>query len=95
MLDLDALAERRADTLSQDRASWVKAVWSVPFQQINQNMSDGEVEALISHCSSVAVFENVVRFLSSAETLGDAPYTRLVNEAKSAGLTIDEWVQRL
>lgn len=95
MLDLDALAERRADTLQQDRAGWVKAVWSGPFQQINQNMSDGEVESLIALCPSAQAFESVVRFLASGATAHEAPYSRLESEAKSAGLSVDEWVRRL
>jgi hypothetical protein len=95
MLDLDSLAEKRAKILNQQQESWRKAIWSGTFQKLTQNMSDGEVESLISFCPSVAHLEYIVGFLDSrVQASGQAPYTILTQEAGKAGISPEEWVRR-
>ncbi|HMN69685.1 MAG TPA: hypothetical protein PKC28_14175 [Bdellovibrionales bacterium] len=52
MLDLDELAERRARDLNQSPESWRQAVWTDSFQKMSANMSDGEVESVITGAAS-------------------------------------------
>lgn len=95
MLDMDSLAEKRAQSLNQPAESWRSAIWDDRFQKLTQNMSDGEVEALVSYCPSVQHFEAVVRFLEArCEQNKSAPFLVLSDEARAAGLSAEEWVKR-
>ena len=82
MLDLDSLAEKRATTLNEKREFWSQVVWTPDFQKISANMSDGEVESLLSNCKSYRQLEAVVRFLV-AKAAHSSPYSTLTQEAKS------------
>ncbi len=95
MLDLDSLAERRAKALNQKEDTWREAVWSPDFQTVSQSMTDGEVEAMISLCSTVELLRALVLYLNShSAASGMAPYTVLTSEAARAGLNPGEWIQR-
>ena len=95
MLDLDSLAEKRARSLNQTEDQWRKVIWSPSFQKISAHMSDGEVEALIDLCPSVAHFQNVVGFLEeSSSRTGVPPYTVLTDEAQKAGVSPQDWIAR-
>jgi uncharacterized protein involved in tellurium resistance len=95
MLDLDSLAEKRAQSLNQPSETWRTAVWEPLFQKLTQSMSDGEVEALVSYCPSVDHFEAVVRFLDQrCAQKKTSPFVVLDGEARAAGLSNEEWVKR-
>src|SRR4051794_27630020 len=94
MLDLDSLAEKCAKTLNEQQAHWHKAVWSPGFQKISSHMSDGEVEILLGCCKSFVQLEAVVAFLAG-HALSMHPYKVLVDEAKTAGLGLSEWIATL
>ncbi len=94
MLDLDSLAEKRARVLNQQEDSWRTAIWSAAFQKISQNMTDGEVESLVSLCTCVTHFDSVVRYLfERTQASGVAPFTVLQQEARSAGQSPEEWIK--
>lgn len=92
MIDLDRLAEQRAKTLNQKEDLWRRAVWSADFQKLSQSMSDGEVEEFLSLCPTVKHFEAVVRFLNGRS---DSPFTLISEEAKRAGLSLEQWIAKL
>jgi hypothetical protein len=70
-------------------------IWSASFQKVSAQMSDGEVEALIDLCPSVAHLQNVVKFLEESFTKNGAPpFTLLTDEAKKAGVSPQDWVAR-
>lgn len=95
MLDLDFLADRQAKNLSQDPEDWRTAVWSEGFQKLSQNMSDGEVETLITFSPSVKRLQDIVSFLEHrSKELGTPPFTVLADEARLAGLSAAEWILR-
>jgi hypothetical protein len=95
MLDLDFLAERRARNLNQTEDQWRKVIWSSSFQKISARMSDGEVEALIDLCPSVAHLQSVVEFVEeSSLQSGAAPFAVLTAEAEKAGISLADWVAR-
>lgn len=52
MLDLNRLAELRAEALKQSSESWRRALWSAQFQKLIQSLSDGEVESFIETSTS-------------------------------------------
>ncbi|MGE0527505.1 MAG: hypothetical protein AB7G93_09785 [Bdellovibrionales bacterium] len=93
MLDLDALAQVRAKNLGQEEQSWRNVLWSSAFQELTQNMSDGEVANLVSHCTSAPQLANLVQYLAGkARSLGQPPYTVLMNECETEGLDPASWV---
>lgn len=95
MLDLDLLAERRAKSLNQHEDMWRQAVWSPDFQKLTQNMSDGEVEALVALCPSVRHLQTVARYLDQrSREAGVPPFTLLTQEAEKLGLKPGEWIER-
>jgi hypothetical protein len=94
MLDLDSLAEKRARTLNEGADKWQQAVWSVEFQKISANMSDGEVESLLSSCKSVRQLEAAIAFLSKRSS-PVSPYTAMTDAAQAAGLSLGEWIATL
>lgn len=94
MLDLDSLAEKRAKSLNEQLDLWHKAVWSAGFQKISSNMSDGEVEVLLSSCKSYLQVEAVVAFVAGHPQAG-SPFSLLVQEAKVAGLPLEQWIALL
>jgi hypothetical protein len=94
MLDLDSLAEKRARTLNEGTDKWHQAVWSVEFQKISANMSDGEVETLLSSCKSVRHLNAVIAFLSKRSSPA-SPYTAMTDAATDAGLGLSEWIASL
>ena len=94
MLDLDSLAEKRATMLNEKQESWSQAVWTPDFQKISANMSDGEVETLLGSCKSYRQLEAVVRFLV-AKAAHSSPYSTLIQEAKTSGLTLADWIAKL
>jgi len=97
MLDLDSMARARALALNEEEGRWKNAVWSAGFQNLSREMSDGEVETMISACPSVGHFERLVGFLTDqSSTQNLSPYQVLVATAQDAGLSLHEWVaQRL
>jgi hypothetical protein len=94
MLDLDTLAEKRAQTLNEKLESWSQVVWASDFQKLSANMSDGEVETLLGSCKSYRQLEAVVRFLT-AKAAHTSPYSVLIQEAKSTGQTLTDWIAKL
>lgn len=93
MLDFDSLAERRAKSLNQEEKSWREVIWSPGFQKISTNMSDGEVEELISLCPSPHHFSVTVEFLEEhAKNSERPPFSVLTDEAAKAGLPLGDWV---
>jgi hypothetical protein len=96
MLDLDSLAERRAKTLNEKQEPWLKAVWSPDFQKISSNMSDGEVEILLSHCKSHVHLEALIGFLTGHKRVRElSPYGLVIEEAKASGLALSDWIAQL
>lgn len=96
MLDLDSIAERCAKALNEQEDQWRNVFWGQDFQQVTQNMSDGEVEAMVSHCSSVRDCENLVMFLKTHPDSGSIPpYALIMLEAQRAGLSIRDWIRSL
>ena len=94
MLDLETLAESRARYLKQEVKEWREAVWSEDFQNISKDMSDGEVEKLISLCPTVFHLTTVVKYLNVLFTqTGESPYTLLVREAETHGMKPGDWIQ--
>lgn len=94
MLDLDSLAQARAQSLNEKEEEWRQAIWSSDFQRISVNMSDGEVETLVALCPSVKHFKNVVRFLEQkAKDQEVSPFTVLTQEASLAGMSLGDWVK--
>jgi len=94
MLDLDSLAEKRAKSLNEQLELWHRAVWSPGFQKISSNMSDGEVEVLLSSCKSYAQVEAVVAFLAT-HAQASSPFATLSGAAKIAGLALGDWISSL
>lgn len=93
MLDLDSLAQRRAQTLNEKEDVWRKAVWSAGFQKISANMSDGEVENFLSVCPSVTHLEWAVKYLSERTNFGnETPFSILTQEAAKSGQSIEQWI---
>ena len=93
MLDLDNLAQKRAEFLQQKEDAWRAAIWSPEFQKLSTNMSDGEVESLVSLCPSVDHLKKVVKFLDERSSAnGVAPYSVLTEEAAKAGVGPGDWV---
>jgi hypothetical protein len=96
MLDLDSLAEKRAQTVNEQKDHWHKSVWSAGFQKISASMSDGEVEALLTSCKSFMQLDAVVAYVSVHTSLGrSTPFSILAQESKAAGLELDEWIATL
>src|SRR5476651_357793 len=94
MLDLDSLADKRAKTLNEKNDKWRNAVWSADFQKISKNMSDGEVEILLSNCKSFVKLEAAVHFLTTNNHIA-SPYAALIASAKNAGVGLSEWINSL
>ncbi len=95
MLDLDSLAEKRALALNQGKNDWFDAVWSMGFQKLSQSMSDGEVESLISWCSSVNHVYAVVKHLDGrCGEGGPSPFAVLMADAEADGMQPGEWIQQ-
>ena len=94
MLDLDSLAEKRAQTLNEGADKWQRAVWSAEFQKISSYMSDGEVEVLLASCKSVVQLEAVVAYLFKHPSAA-TPYAVLNSDAKAAGKSLSEWIAAL
>lgn len=95
MLDLDSLAAKRARVLADGEDAWKRAVWSPEFQRISQNMSDGEVEELVSICTSGADLVSLSGYLeASSKKTGASPYTVLLAEAAKAGLSAADWAKK-
>ncbi len=94
MLDLDSLAEQKAQRLNQAGEQWRQAVWSVDFQRFSSNMSDGEVEQLVSWCPSVSHLHSLVAYLEGiAKEKGLTPFPCLVDVAKQAKLSPEDWIK--
>lgn len=94
MLDLDHLAEEKARRLNQTKEVWSQAVWSPGFQKVLTNMSDGEVEQLISWCPSVLHLTALVGFFSkTCEAPGLTPFSALLEAAKKAKISPEEWIK--
>lgn len=93
MLDLDHLAQQRARRLNQTEEAWKSAVWSEAFQRFSTNMSDGEVEQLISWCPSVAHLKALVPYLEKrAREMGLTPFPCLLDLARQAKITPEAWI---
>ncbi|MFT3724531.1 MAG: hypothetical protein QM773_13215 [Hyphomonadaceae bacterium] len=92
MLDLDAIAERRAQALKQTSEAWRRAIWSTAFQKLSQGMSDGEVETFVAYCTSVAQFEAVVKFIEQRCAQSQAaPFSVVTSEAEASGQSPQAW----
>lgn len=93
MLDLDYIADEKARSLNQTREDWRKAVWSPEFQKFTSNLSDGEIENVISWCPSVDHLNALVRQLSSeAEKRKLTPFAVLTDLAKKSKVTPEKWI---
>lgn len=96
MLDLDTLAEKRAQSVSENADRWRRMLWSPAFQTVSRNMSDGEVQILIDACASAAQLEKVILYLESrADQPAFAPYSILLQEAQKASLKLSDWIKTL
>lgn len=94
MLDLDSLAEQKARRLNQLEDAWRKAMWSAEFQRFSANMTDGEVEQLVSWCPSVEHLNSLVGFLENkAQQLGLTPFSCLLDVARLAQLSPEDWIK--
>ena len=94
MLDLDHLASLRAQKLNQAQDQWKKAIWGPNFQKFSASMSDGEVEQLISWCPSVKHLEALTEhLLSASKAEGLTPFPLLIDIAKQAGVSPEEWIK--
>lgn len=95
MLDLDSIATQKARRLNQTVELWLNAVWSEAFQRFSTNMSDGEVEQILSWCPSVAHLQSLVGFLETkGKESGLTPFPCLVNMAQKAQLSPEEWIKQ-
>lgn len=92
MLDLDFLAEKRAQDLNQSSEEWRKVVWSSEFQELSKNMSDGEVSAFVSSCSAPAEMSAVLKYLMSLK-LDVSAFTFLTRESSKAGQNLADWIR--
>ncbi len=94
MLDLDTLASERATKLKQATDAWKKAIWSASFQKFSASMSDGEVEQLVSWCPSVEHLQSVTDYLLElSRTEGLTPFPLLLDVAKQAKVSPEEWIK--
>jgi hypothetical protein len=94
MLDLDSLAHSRARSLNEKEEDWRQAIWSPDFQRISVNMSDGEVETLVTLCPSVRHFKDVVQLLEQkSKDQRISPFAVLTEEASRAGMSLNDWVK--
>lgn len=94
MLDLDSLATQTARRLNQTPELWLNAVWNPAFQRFSANMSDGEVVQLVSWCPTVGHLQSLVGYLEGkAKEKGLTPFPCLVDEAKQAQLSPEEWIK--
>ncbi len=95
MLDLDHLAETRARSLNQSEEAWREALWSEDFQKLSQEMSDGEIEALIASCCHQDQFLSLVRYLLIAiqsEGESESPFVILQKRAQQASKSLSDWI---
>jgi hypothetical protein len=96
MLDLDELAERRAEALCQSGQQWKEMLWSRSFQKLSANMSDGEVENLLICCASTKQLETVMTFLAEHPQMSlCSPFEILVKEAQKSKLGMSDWIRKL
>ena len=94
MLDLDHLAEEKARRSNQAKESWSQAVWSADFQKVSTNMTDGEVEQMITWSPSVRHLTALVRYLTRAcEGNQQTPFAALIETAKRAQVSPEEWIR--
>lgn len=93
MLDLDAMASRQAQQFGQPAETWKSVIWSETFQRLTQNMSDGEVELLISHCPTPSHLQFASEYLEvQSKSMGKSPYQILQDECAQKGIAPGEWV---
>lgn len=103
MLDLDSLAEKCARGLNESQDGWLSVVWSAEFQRLAKDMSDGEVEALLRACRSLAALQSVLGFLrtrvgtgsGSGAAASGSPFALVEAEARAAGLGLSDWISSL
>ena len=96
MLDLDAIADRRAKTLSQDAPPWRAAVWSAPFQDLSSRLTDGEVIDLLDLCANAGELDQMTRVLVERAVDADlTPLDWLKREAAAADLSPLAWIKTL
>lgn len=96
MLDLDTMAEKRAQALGETSEEWRHALWDVDFQSLSKTLSDGEVECLLLACPSLNQFKKVVTFVGqSSLQSGVSPMNLLNQEAGQQGLSLEAWIRSL
>lgn len=94
MLDLDHLAEQKAQRLNEAKEIWRAAVWSADFQRFSGDMSDGEVEQLLAWCPSVRHLRSLVIYIEGkAKELGQTPFPCLLDQAKIARVSPEDWIK--
>ena len=95
MLDLDAIASRRAESLRQESRDWLDAVWSAAFQALSARLTDGEVTELLALCRSAADLTLVTAKLGGAPSEpGRTPFEWIKDEASRAGVPLADFAVR-
>lgn len=94
MLDMNALADSRAQTLSQKPDEWRQAIWSAGFQALTQSMTDGEVELFLRNCLEPKQLIKAVAHLQPRCLVGlKTPFEVIAEE--TAQSSIEDWFAKL
>ncbi|MGE4132539.1 MAG: hypothetical protein AB7F86_12925 [Bdellovibrionales bacterium] len=94
MLNLDAIAEKKATQLNQEKELWRQAVWSAEFQKFSADLTDGEVESIVGWCPTARHLRALVSFLEEkVKETGVGPYKNLIKLAEDEKVRPDQWIQ--
>jgi hypothetical protein len=95
VLDLDAIASRRAEKLAQEKRTWLDAVWSAGFQALSARLTDGEVMEILSLCASADELVKLTAKLGHAPgDAGRTPFEWFKDEAARLDQTVPEYVRQ-
>lgn len=95
MIDLDILAESRANKLGQDHEAWRKAVWKTSFHTLSQTLTDGEIESFFESCRTVRHFEVMTQYLMDGDAVSGITFSQLMDKVARSGYQMEEWVDSI
>ena len=95
MIDLDILAESRANQLGQDHEAWRKAVWTTAFHKLSQTLTDGEIESFFESCRTVNHFETMTKYLTSDVPENGITFSQVMDKVARSGYQMEEWVDSI
>lgn len=91
MIDLDQLAEIKAQKTGQNQQAWQAAVWNPEFQRLSQSISDGEIESIIDSSRTVRHFEIITKFLSDSVFSSGITFSELLDKVARSGYQLKDW----